>query len=128
MGWKYQHNHPQQKQMNIFPERNGIKENDNIYRGEDYLKKFCKSLREHALVIINFENNKMRPLTNEQTELHKKTKNFHIYEKKFKRKNTKDENYLKVKDHRLYAGKCRGAAHTIYNKQKSCGFLQWMEL
>ena len=68
MDWKYQHNHPQQKQMNISPERNGIKENNNIYRGEDYLKKFCKSLREHAMVIINLENNKMRPLTNEQTE------------------------------------------------------------
>ena len=27
----------------------------NIYRGEDCMKKFCESLREHKMKIINFK-------------------------------------------------------------------------
>ena len=33
---------------------NGI-ENKHVYRGEDCVKKFCESLREHAMKIINFD-------------------------------------------------------------------------
>ena len=38
----------------------------NVYRGEDCMKKFCESLRKHAMKIIDFEKKKMIPLTNEQ--------------------------------------------------------------
>ena len=31
--------------------------------GKDYMKKFCKSLKEHTENIINFEREKMLPLT-----------------------------------------------------------------
>ena len=34
-----------------------------LYRGEDCMKKFCNSLRENAGNVINFEKNKMLPLT-----------------------------------------------------------------
>ena len=33
------------------------------YRGKDYMKKFCKDLREHATKMINYEKKKMIPLT-----------------------------------------------------------------
>ena len=33
------------------------------YRGEDFMKKFCKDLREHATKIINYEKKEMIPLT-----------------------------------------------------------------
>ena len=35
----------------------------NYYRGDDCMKKFCKDLREHATKIINYEKEKMIPLT-----------------------------------------------------------------
>ena len=38
-----------------------------VYRGKDCMKKFCESLREHAMEIINFRKKKF--LTNEQQKL-----------------------------------------------------------
>ena len=40
----------------------------NVYRGEDYMKKFCEFLRNHAMKINNFEKKKMIALTKEQWE------------------------------------------------------------
>lgn len=37
-----------------------------VYRGEDLMKKICKSLKEHAMEIVNFEKKKMNPGINEQ--------------------------------------------------------------
>ena len=37
-----------------------------VYRGKDCLKKFCESLRKHAMKIINFEKKKMKLLTTKQ--------------------------------------------------------------
>ena len=54
-----------------------------VYRGEDCMKKFCESLREHALNIINFEKKNIIPLTNEQLELHEKIKICYISNKSF---------------------------------------------
>ena len=47
------------------------------------MKKFCESLREHALNIINFEKKKIIPLTNEQLELNEKIKIYYICNKGF---------------------------------------------
>ena len=41
-----------------------------IYRGKDFLKKFCESLTEHAKNIIDFEKKKMLPLTKEELKSH----------------------------------------------------------
>ena len=35
-----------------------IEDKHDIYRGKDYLKKFCESLREDAMKIINFKKKK----------------------------------------------------------------------
>ena len=37
-----------------------------LYRGNDCMKRFCTSLREHAQRIIGFEKKKMLPLTREE--------------------------------------------------------------
>ena len=75
------------------------------YRGKDCMKKFCKDLREHAIKIINYEKKKMIPLTKEE-------KMNNICKKEF---NKNDEKNYKVRDHCLYTGKYRGAAHNIWN-------------
>ena len=33
-----------------------IENKDDVYRSKDYMKKFCKSLREHAMKIIKRKN------------------------------------------------------------------------
>ena len=38
----------------------------NYYRGKDCMKKFCKNLKEHATRIINYEKEKIIPLTKEE--------------------------------------------------------------
>ena len=45
------------------------------------MKKFCKSLREHAMKIINLKIKKMKLLIKEQQESYKNTKICHIYKK-----------------------------------------------
>ena len=51
-----------------------IENKDTLYRGEDCMKKFCKSLREHTKNIINFEKNKMLPLTKKELKSHQNAK------------------------------------------------------
>ena len=43
-----------------------------VYRGKDCMKKLCKSLREHALKIINFKKKKMKLLTKKNSRNHMK--------------------------------------------------------
>ena len=57
-----------------------FKNKHDLYRGEYYMKKFRESLRQHAVNKIKFENKKIIPLTNEQQELHEKTKICYICE------------------------------------------------
>ena len=45
-----------------------------IFRGEDYMKKFCKDLKEHVTRIINYEKKEMTPLTKEEEKLHRRQK------------------------------------------------------
>ena len=35
-----------------------IENKHDVYRGKDCMKKFCRSLREHTMKIINFKENK----------------------------------------------------------------------
>ena len=43
-----------------------IENKHDVYRGKDCMKKFCESLREHAMETINFKKKKLKLLTNEQ--------------------------------------------------------------
>ena len=51
-----------------------MKSKYHVYRGKDYMKKFCESLREHAIKIINLEKRKIISLTNENQESYENTK------------------------------------------------------
>ena len=51
------------------------------YKGEDCMERFCKDLREHAMKIINFEENETRPLTVKENKFYEKKK-FVTYAKK----------------------------------------------
>ena len=59
----------------------GIENKNDLYRGEDCMKKFCESLGEDAKKTINSEKTKMIPLTNEQQESYEKTKIFYTCKK-----------------------------------------------
>ena len=88
------------------------KNNLNYYRGEDFMKKFCKDLRIHATKIINYEKKKMISLTIKEEIYRNKQKICYICKKEF---NKNDKKQQKVRDHCHYTGKYRGAAHNICN-------------
>ena len=91
-----------------------IKENKlNYYRGKDFIEKLCKNLKERAMKMINYEGKEMTLLTYEENKSYKKQEACHTCKEKFPM-NKNYENYInrkKVKDHRHYTGKFRGAAH-----------------
>ena len=43
-----------------------IENKHNVYKGKNCMEKFCESLREHAVKIINFKKKKMKLLTKKQ--------------------------------------------------------------
>ena len=92
-----------------------IENKHSLYCGDDCMKKFCSSVREHATNILKFKNKKMLPLTKEELKLHQDAKGCFICGKRFLKKFTKSKNYWKVRDHCHYTGKYRGAAHNICN-------------
>ena len=53
-----------------------------LYCGEDYVKKFCSSLREHATNVINFEKKKILPLTKRRAKITLRTQQNVTFEEK----------------------------------------------
>ena len=88
------------------------------YRGKDYMKQFCKDLKDQVMKIINYKKKDMIPLTDEEKETYENQKICYICEQEFcTDENNKKELKLKqkVRDHCHYTGKYRGAAHSICN-------------
>ena len=83
------------------------------------MKKFCESLREHPMQIINFKKKKMKLLTKEQQESYENAKTCYICKEKFENKYAKNKKYRKVKDHCHYTREYRGAAYSICNLKYS---------
>ena len=84
----------------------------NYYRGKDFMKKFCKDLKEHTTRIINYEKKKIILLAKEEKINYNDQQIYYICKKEFS--NDDKKNY-KVRDHCHYTGKYRGAAHNICN-------------
>ena len=82
------------------------------------MKKFCKSLREHAMKIIKFKTKKLKFITR-AAGIIQKCKICYICNEKFKNKYVKDEKYFKIRDHCHHTGEYRGAAHSICNLKYS---------
>ena len=53
----------------------------NYYRGKDFMKKFCKNLKEHPTRIISYEKKKIIPLTKEE-KINYNDQQFVIYARK----------------------------------------------
>ena len=85
------------------------------------MEKFSEDIKALAMKVINYEKKEMIPLTNRQNEDCETLKYCHICWGKFcKDENDKKyKNYHKVRDHDHYAGKFRGAAHSICNLRHS---------
>ena len=62
-----------------------IENKHDVYRGKYCMKKFCESLREHAMMIINFNKKKMKLL-----------RICYICEEKFESKDLKDKKEIIV--------------------------------
>ena len=61
-----------------------LKENKHsFYRSKDYIKKFCKELKELGTKIINYEKKDMDPLTDREKKYYENQKTCYIYQKRF---------------------------------------------
>ena len=96
-----------------------IENKHDVYRGKTCMTKFCQSLKEHTMKIINFKKKKMKLLTKEQQEPYENAEICYICKEKFENKYLTDKKYSKVKDYCNYTGEYRGAAHSICNLKYS---------
>ena len=77
----------------------GIKDKRSVYRRKKCMKKFCESLKEHAVEIRKSrKENKIMSLIIEQQESYGKTNICYICGEKFKEEYHDNEKYRKVKD------------------------------
>ena len=79
--------------MSTFSAFNQRENKHTLYRGKDCLKFFCESLREHAKNIIDFEKQKVLPLTKEELKSHQDAKVCEICGRRILRKLPKSINY-----------------------------------
>ena len=78
-----------------------------VYRGIGCIKKFYKSLREHAMKIINLKKQTIKLLTQEQQESYENAKICHFCKENFESKFSKNKKYRKVTDHCHYTSKIK---------------------
>ena len=83
------------------------------------MKKFCESLRQNALEIINLKKKKKKLLANGLQKRYENAKVCYICKEQFEDKHAKVKKYCKVIDHCHYTGECRGATHSISNLKYS---------
>ena len=84
--------------------------------GKDCIKRFCSSLREHAINITDFEKKNMLPLTKIELKSHQNEKVCYICGKS-SRKAILKKLSKSIKNHCHYTGKYRDAAHSISNSK-----------
>ena len=96
-----------------------IENKHDLYPGKYCMKRFCESIKEHAMKIINFKKKKMKLLTKEQQESYENAKICYICREKFENKYLGDKKYRIATDHFHYTGEYRGAAHSICNLKYS---------
>ena len=62
-----------------------------VRRGKNYMKKVCKSLREHAIKAINFKKKKNEIINKIQYKSYENATACYICSEKFEDKNIKDK-------------------------------------
>ena len=85
------------------------------YRGESTVSTFCKEIRTILQDLLGIEKKYMEKLTKEEQLLYDNAKFCDICKEVFGKK----KNHSKVRDHDLYTGRFRGAAHLICNLRYS---------
>ena len=60
-----------------------IENKHDVCRGKDWIKKFCESLRDYAMKIINFNKNRMKLLIKKLQESYENVKFCDICREKF---------------------------------------------
>ena len=90
-----------------------IENKHDVYKGKDGIKKFCESLIEHAMKIIDFKKKKIKLLTNEQQESYKNAKICYLCKGKREDKHAKDKKYHTNRNHCHYTGERSGVAHKL---------------
>ena len=65
---------------------NSIEKEHDVYRSKDCMKKFCESLREHAIKMFNFKKKKMKLLREKQQESYENATICCICKEKFENK------------------------------------------
>ena len=83
------------------------------YIGEKLYKKSCKSLRENAENMIDFDNKKNVAVNKKRTTTTSRNNRILHLQKKIIKKLVKDKNSPKVKNYYHYTGKYRVATHNI---------------
>ena len=89
-----------------------IENKHDVCRGKDCMRKFCESIREHAMKII-LKRKKMKLLTKEQQESYENAKICYICKDKFENNYLKDNKCCKIRDRCHYTEEYRGVAHSI---------------
>ena len=87
-----------------------IENKHDVCRGKDCMKKFCESLREHAMKMINFKKEKIK-LGKEQQESYENAKICYICKEKFENIYFKDKKFRKVRDHCHYTEEYGDTVH-----------------
>ena len=67
--------------MSTISSFSSIENKHDVYRGKDFMKKFCNSLKEDAMKIINYKKKKIRLLKKEQLESYENAKICYICKK-----------------------------------------------
>ena len=76
------------------------------------MKKLADSLKDHASIIISYDQKKLIKLTEEEYENHKNKKVCYICNKELSAYD-EDKNYCKVKNYCKFTGKYQGSCHKI---------------
>ena len=92
--------------MSVISLFRSIENMHDVYRGKYCMKKFCESLRQHAMKIIDFKKKKI--LTKEQEESYENAK-ISFSENKY----MKYKKCCKLRDHCHYTRESQGVAHRI---------------
>ena len=88
-----------------------VKDTENKYdvcRRKECVKRFCESLREHTVKIIDFKKKKTKLLTNEKKDLYENAKICFTCKEKFEDKYAKDKKCHKVRYHWHHTSEYRG--------------------
>ena len=86
-----------------------IENKHSLYCGEDCMKQFCESLREHAKNITDLEKNVV--FNKKKLNSRQDATEFYFCRKRFMKRFAKDKIYQKLRDHCHFTGKYRGAPH-----------------